>query len=231
MSPFRYQLHSRMGPPLARSELRRGGTGRWPRWFRMAVWQPSVNAGLRPPPSAADGVDRGLPASRWHLIDQWPGAASHGRQILCQIIGHRRIYADSRRHRQSRGNHGPSRQACDGCRCRSVRCLVPSSGTTIRPPGSPPGVAPWATAAVVARFLPKAEHAHGWDVICHRLGSRKFFTIGRSLRRPVWAAEESQHDRRRRLGQGADFCGLAAMHGGGLPNVSPQVCCENRERT
>src|SRR6516164_5435769 len=66
----------------------------------MAVQQPSVNAGLRPPPSAADGVDRGLPDSRWHLIDQWPGAASYGRQILCQIIGHRRIYADSRRHRQ-----------------------------------------------------------------------------------------------------------------------------------
>src|SRR6516225_9935576 len=66
----------------------------------MAVQQPSVNAGLRPPPSAADGVDRGLPDSRWHLIDQWPGAASHAWQILCQIIGHRRIYADSRRHRQ-----------------------------------------------------------------------------------------------------------------------------------
>src|SRR6516165_3568017 len=65
----------------------------------MALQQPSVNAGLRPPPSAADGVDRGLPDSRWHLIDQWPGAASHAWQILCQIIGHRRIYADSRRHR------------------------------------------------------------------------------------------------------------------------------------
>src|SRR6516162_9225545 len=72
----------------------------------MAVQQPSVNAGLRPPPSAADGVDRGLPDSRWHLIDQWPGAASYGRQILCQIIGHRRIYADSRRHRQAVSN-GP----------------------------------------------------------------------------------------------------------------------------
>jgi hypothetical protein len=37
-----------------------------------------------------------LPDSRWHLIDQWPGAAGYGRQILCQIIGHRRIYAETR---------------------------------------------------------------------------------------------------------------------------------------
>jgi hypothetical protein len=28
---------------------------------------------LRPSPSAADGVDRGLPNSRLHLIERWPG--------------------------------------------------------------------------------------------------------------------------------------------------------------
>jgi antirestriction protein ArdC len=35
-----------------------------------------------------------------HLIEEWPGAADHVRQISCQIFCHRRIYADSRRHRQ-----------------------------------------------------------------------------------------------------------------------------------
>src|ERR1700704_1702370 len=66
----------------------------------MAVRQPSVNAGRRPPPSAADGVDRGPPNSRLHLIEKWPGAAGQARQNSCQIFCHRRIYADSRRHRQ-----------------------------------------------------------------------------------------------------------------------------------
>ena len=55
-----------------------------------------------PPPSAADGVDRGLPNSRLHLIERWPGGAGQARQISCQIFCHRRIYADSRRHRQIR---------------------------------------------------------------------------------------------------------------------------------
>ena len=75
-------------------------TSRRSRWSRMTVRQPSVNAGLRPPPSAADGVDRGLPNSRLHLIEIWPGGAGQARQISCQIFCHRRIYADSRRHRQ-----------------------------------------------------------------------------------------------------------------------------------
>ena len=68
LSPLRDRLYRRMGLRLARPALRRreppvdiDGRG-------MAVWQPSVNAGLRPPPSAADGVDRRLPDSRWHLI-------------------------------------------------------------------------------------------------------------------------------------------------------------------
>jgi hypothetical protein len=28
-----------------------------------------------------------------HLIEKWPGAAGHVRQISCQLFGHRRIYA------------------------------------------------------------------------------------------------------------------------------------------
>jgi hypothetical protein len=44
---------------------------------------PAHNAGLRPPPSAADGVDRGPPNSRLHLIEKWPGAAGQGNQISC----------------------------------------------------------------------------------------------------------------------------------------------------
>jgi hypothetical protein len=39
----------------------------------MTVRQPSVNAGLRPPPPAADGVDRRLPNSRLHLIQRGVG--------------------------------------------------------------------------------------------------------------------------------------------------------------
>jgi hypothetical protein len=35
-----------------------------------------------------------------HLIERWPGGAGQARQISCQIFCHRRIYADSRRHRQ-----------------------------------------------------------------------------------------------------------------------------------
>ena len=66
----------------------------------MTVRQPSVNAGLRPPPSAADGVDRGPPNSRLHLIERRPGGSGQARQFSCQIFCHRRIYADSRRHRQ-----------------------------------------------------------------------------------------------------------------------------------
>ena len=65
----------------------------------MTVRQPSVNAGLRPPPSAADGVDRGPPNSRLHLIERRPGGSGQARQFSCQIFCHRRIYADSRRHR------------------------------------------------------------------------------------------------------------------------------------
>ena len=44
-------------------------------------------------------VDRGPPNSRLHLIEKWPGVAGHMRQILCQLFCHRRIYADSHRHR------------------------------------------------------------------------------------------------------------------------------------
>jgi hypothetical protein len=57
-------------------------------------------AGRLPIPRVASNTRAAAGDSRWHLIDQWPGAADHRRQILCQIIGHRRIYADSRRHRQ-----------------------------------------------------------------------------------------------------------------------------------
>jgi hypothetical protein len=32
-------------------------------WPIVAGWQTPINAGLRPPPTAADGIDRGLPAS------------------------------------------------------------------------------------------------------------------------------------------------------------------------
>jgi hypothetical protein len=52
------------------------------------------------PASAADGVDRGLPNSRLHLIERRPGGSGQARQFSCQIFCHRRIYADSRRHRQ-----------------------------------------------------------------------------------------------------------------------------------
>ena len=55
---------------------------------------PAHNAGLRPPPSAAVGVDRGPPDSRLHLIDKWPGVAGHMRQISCQLFCHRRLCAD-----------------------------------------------------------------------------------------------------------------------------------------
>jgi hypothetical protein len=42
---------------------------------RVAVWQAPINAGLRPPPSAADGIDRGLSDSRWLLIERRQGVA------------------------------------------------------------------------------------------------------------------------------------------------------------
>ena len=42
---------------------------------RVAVWQDPINAGLRPPPSAADGIDRGLSDSRWLLIERRQGVA------------------------------------------------------------------------------------------------------------------------------------------------------------
>ena len=65
------------------------------------------------PASAADGVDRGPPNSRLHLIEKWPGAAGQVRQISCQIFCHRRIYADSRRHRQHNSDKGARGVACE----------------------------------------------------------------------------------------------------------------------
>ena len=58
---------------------------------------PAHNAGLRPPPSAADGVDRGLPNSRWHLIEQMARSGRSGtanpRARFLVIAGFTRIHA------------------------------------------------------------------------------------------------------------------------------------------
>src|SRR6516165_5213494 len=72
----------------------------------MAVQQPSVNAGLRPPPSAADGVDRGLPDSRWHLIvngQERPAMAGKSCARVLVIAGFTRIRAAIDRQRGDAG--------------------------------------------------------------------------------------------------------------------------------
>jgi len=73
---------------------------------RMAACQPPVNAGLRPPPSAADGVDRGLAGSRWLLIEQRQELAGGRKQTSYQFFGRRRLAADSDRHPHRRPGGG-----------------------------------------------------------------------------------------------------------------------------
>jgi hypothetical protein len=92
--------------------------------------QPSVNAGLRPPPSAAVGVDRGPPNSRLHLIEQWPGAAGRVQRISCQLFGSSRLCADSPRHRQAivppRGFVTDHPHPYPG-RCKGASCAIRSA--------------------------------------------------------------------------------------------------------